>query len=67
MISTPSGVKRAITRFERAADAYAFRGMIPHGESEEATRAYDDVVAEYEAAKQALLNFMLHAVKHMTY
>ena len=45
---------RRLARFERAADAYAFRGTIPRFESEAAAEAYETCENEYEAAKAAL-------------
>jgi hypothetical protein len=47
---------RCLARFERAADAYAFRGTLPRFESEAAAEAYEACEYEYEAAKAALRN-----------
>lgn len=64
-IKTESGVKRAMTRFEAAADAHAFRGTIPRFENEEAMAMYEAIEDEYEAAKKAILDFMLFAVRQL--
>lgn len=65
MIKTEVGAKRAMTRFEKAADAYAFRGAIPRFKDEESTRAYEAIEDEYEAAKASILEFMLYALRQL--
>ncbi|NJL71055.1 MAG: hypothetical protein HC888_05280 [Candidatus Competibacteraceae bacterium] len=50
---TFSSLMRQLNRFDRAADAYAFRGaLFGHDEAE---AAYEAVELEYEAAKEALV------------
>lgn len=50
---TFSSLMRQLNRFDRAADAYAFRGMlIGHDEAE---ALYEATMEEYERAKEALI------------
>lgn len=62
---TEGNVRRAVTRFEKAADAYAFRGTIPRLESDEAFLEYRRVENEYAKAKQAILDVMIFAVRQL--
>lgn len=63
MITTKAGVTRAIRRFEKAADAYAFKGtLVGHSDARD---EYDRVVEEYEAAKKAIEEFMYYAVRQL--
>lgn len=48
-----SAVKRAINRFERAVDAYAFLGEIPV-DSEEALAVRECIETEYRRSKECL-------------
>lgn len=50
----PPSIKRLITRFDNAAQDYAFRGTIPAGESEEAAEVYDAIEREYARSREVL-------------
>lgn len=65
MITTKTGVTRAIRRFEKAADDYAFRGTIPRYDDSfpGADEEYERIEREYAAAKKAIADFMYDAVR----